>query len=362
MDEPCEDTFLAIVRYHFIPLSSFGHFLIFPHGAFHAHMTGLLGSSIMTADMMDLELMRSPLATRFYEEAVNEDRLALLQNIIEELIEIYGQPYNHFRDGEDAALLGTTNIIEEGKIAYVSAISMDDLIKNRNQLRNFYTDIWDYEHLIIDLRGNPGGYVEYFIEILLRPLLNDTVEIPVCYYFYIDGRYVQRYRTLSHFPVHPFSNIAILESYRLVDEIIMENDLSELNLADMERLQYGTAVGGKQPLTPLRIAPHETDTVYSGKIWLLTDNKMASGAQLAAWLVKELELATLVGDITGGCMGGPRTMALMPNTGVLFQFDIFYMTDSRGRPLEAGTIPHHFNKEGMDALETALAMIEEGEY
>jgi len=42
--------------------------------------------------------------------------------------------------------------------------------------------------------------------------------------------------------------------------------------------------------------------------------------------------------------------------------DLFYVTDSRGRPLEAGTIPHIFNREGMDALETVLALIEKGDY
>jgi len=53
-------------------------------------------------------------------------------------------------------------------------------------------------------------------------------------------------------------------------------------------------------------------------------------------------------------------LAFMPNTGIIFYFDIFYVTDSRGRPLEAGTIPHFFNRPGMDALETVLALIAEG--
>jgi len=40
---------------------------------------------------------------------------------------------------------------------------------------------------------------------------------------------------------------------------------------------------------------------------------------------------------------------------------LFYVTDRYGRPLEAGTIPHYFNRPGMDALETVLAMIEEAD-
>ncbi|MCL2221058.1 MAG: hypothetical protein FWC20_02090 [Oscillospiraceae bacterium] len=42
--------------------------------------------------------------------------------------------------------------------------------------------------------------------------------------------------------------------------------------------------------------------------------------------------------------------------------DIERFTDRYGRPLEAGTIPHHFNHPGMDAMETVLALIAAGEY
>jgi C-terminal processing protease CtpA/Prc len=95
---------------------------------------------------------------------------------------------------------------------------------------------------------------------------------------------------------------------------------------------------------------------------MLTDQTMGSAAQAAAWYAKETGQITLVGNTTGGAFGGPRTMAFMPNTGIIFYFDIFYITDAKGRPLEAGTIPHHFNLPGMDALETVLALIDEGNY
>ena len=61
-------------------------------------------------------------------------------------------------------------------------------------------------------------------------------------------------------------------------------------------------------------------------------------------------------------MGGPRIYVTLPNSGILFVIDVFYVTDAHGRPLEAGTIPHYFNRDGMDALETVLALIEEGNY
>jgi len=61
--------------------------------------------------------------------------------------------------------------------------------------------------------------------------------------------------------------------------------------------------------------------------------RMFSGAQIAAWLAKNSGFATLVGEITGGCWGGLRLISAMPNTGILFQFDAFYITDRYPRPL-----------------------------
>jgi C-terminal processing protease CtpA/Prc len=99
------------------------------------------------------------------------------------------------------------------------------------------------------------------------------------------------------------------------------------------------------------------DLNFNGKIWMLVNENMGSAAQVAAWFAKESGFATLVGDITGGSYGGPRTNARLPNTGIALTFDMLYPIDAHGRPLEAGTIPHHFNLPGLDALETVLTII-----
>ncbi|MCL2248721.1 MAG: S41 family peptidase [Oscillospiraceae bacterium] len=111
------------------------------------------------------------------------------------------------------------------------------------------------------------------------------------------------------------------------------------------------------------ISPSQTRrSDYNGKIWLLTSDFTGSAAQVATWLFKESGLATLVGDVTAGYFGGERIRRYLPSTGIPFIFDVLYFTDHNGRPLEAGTIPHHFNRPGMDAMETVLALIAEGEY
>jgi hypothetical protein len=146
-----------------------------------------------------------------------------------------------------------------------------------------------------------------------------------------------------------------------IAEIIENYDFPELNLLDMERMDYGFPI--QTIINPRLHYPRFCiEPTFPGKIWLLTGPHMGSATQISAWAARESGFATLVGDVTGGNYGGPRTFVALPNSGIAFEMDLFYVADSRGRPLEAGTILHIFNREGMDALETVLALIAEGEY
>jgi len=53
----------------------------------------------------------------------------------------------------------------------------------------------------------------------------------------------------------------------------------------------------------------------------------------------------------------------LPNTGIVVRFGVAYYTDPTGRPLQGyGIQPHLPNRPGLDALETVLALIAEGNY
>jgi len=256
----------------------------------------------------------------------------------------------------------TSNIIEVGRIAYVSSgNSMAELWWGRRIINMTFIQLSGFEHLIIDMRGNGGGDVEAFIDILLRPILRVPIETPNAFFFFIDGPYVRRFGDILFKPTTYNGNMTITEPYRPVNEILADFEFTDITYTDFERFDYGAPAGRLDPIMPPRGVYWRVPNFY-GHIWLLTCNTMGSAAQQAAWLAQETGHITLVGDITGGCIGGPRTMAFLPNTGIIFYFDIFYITDRHGRPLEAGTIPHYFNRPGLDALKTVLAMIEEGVY
>lgn len=137
-----------------------------------------------------------------------------------------------------------------------------------------------------------------------------------------------------------------------------------LKLTDKDKLLIDNGFRMEFSLSPSRSTRQRfnNQAAFNVKIWLLVGNNSTSAAQIASWAMKDSGLATLVCDVTGGVFGGTRQFITLPNSGVQFEMDLLYVVDSTGRPLEAGTIPHHFNRPGMDALATTLAIIAEGGY
>jgi len=369
MDEPCEDMFLAIVFTHFYPLMGTGHFLIFSIDNFSYMRGRAYGGYGGPHRVMNVQLLHSPLAMRFYGSRL-QNQAAFIE-ALQAVVDGLEQPMtNHMYgtllgDNEPRNRTAFTQVIEEGRIGYIFAGSFMTLRRYQTQIFNFYREIADFEHLIIDLRGNGGGNINEFLDALLRPHLTEAVDDPLSFHFFIDGPHIRRFGDVLFASTTSSGFRTITEPYRPVRDVLAEHDLTDTHLPDFERLHYG-APSGKTVARHGRIEPNNArfnnQPPFGGKIWMLTDSRMGSAATAAAWYSMEVGLATHVGDVTGGALGGPRTTVLMPNTGIVFYFDIFYMTDARGRPLEAGTIPHHFNRPGMDALETVLALIEEGDY
>ena len=99
---------------------------------------------------------------------------------------------------------------------------------------------------------------------------------------------------------------------------------------------------------------------------MLIDNGVASGAEWATLLFYQSDLATVVGESGGGHFADPgltTTFFSLPNTGIIIRYDVGYpVCRYTGRSLEEGAVPHFFNRPGLTALETALALITEGAY
>ena len=249
----------------------------------------------------------------------------------------------------------TTNIIEEGRIAYIAprcfliaSMSSEAAQQYERQVLDFLNQISGYEHLIVDLRGHMGGVTNFFFNNIVRPTAGRTLRAK-------GYAFVQNGRHISTSPLHimpPMGGIPIDREFIPVHELLEYAYLPELNIQDMERMDYSFRF-------QLTVAPGGPQ-LFDGKIWLLASTGIGSAAQIITWFVEETGFATIVGDITGGNYGGLSTHMRLPYTNLLVRFDQAYVTNSRGRPLEAGTIPNHFTRPRMDALETTLALIAEG--
>jgi hypothetical protein len=214
----------------------------------------------------------------------------------------------------------------------------------------FYENITNASYLIIDLRGNRGGLPSHFYRFVASPLLNHSVRLPALVH-YLGGVYTdESIRNFSQ-TLGGFEHIL----YRRV--VDCKKSLLYLDRGIDFYRSYESALF-------ISANARHNEAVFDGCIFILTDNRTASGAEAAVAIFKYNNVATVVGETTLGIMGTGfdplRAIISLPNTGILILFDIAYFTDPYGRPLQGyGIQPHYFNRPGMDALETVLAMIGE---
>jgi len=240
----------------------------------------------------------------------------------------------------------TTYIIEEDVIAYVHIASFLGNMQFDNQtLLPFFEEIQHFEHLIIDLRGNGGGFTTYFPAIVFGTLVNESSHF-TSYEFFIASEITEA------FFVNPMSLCGgMLYDIRPAAEFVAERGFEYFNPDDLALLDYVI-------IRETIIVPTDEGVPFDGKIWLLVDGGSASASENAANLSAATGFATVVGEPTAGVTGVIYTFAALPNTGLLFRIDLGYTIDAYGRSLEEfGFIPHIFNMDGMDALETVLSII-----
>jgi len=64
--------------------------------------------------------------------------------------------------------------------------------------------------------------------------------------------------------------------------------------------------------------------------------------------------------LAGVLVGQEDIFFSLPRTEHIVGMDLFYITDETGRAMEEFPVePHYFNRPGMDALDTVLAIIAE---
>lgn len=159
-----------------------------------------------------------------------------------------------------------------------------------------------YKALVIDIRGNSGGNMEYWQKFLLPKLLKNQKEVSN-HLFFKDSQRAK----------------LILADETLNIEKVSNVDLSAIKLEhseDLKKFDYYIR-------NTIVVNPDESDknNAYEGKIFLLVDKNVFSAAEGFASFMKNSKSATLVGQDTGGdgiTLGVINDV--MPNSGLVFTY------------------------------------------
>lgn len=213
-----------------------------------------------------------------------------------------------------------TKILIEDELAYmkVEAMSYYHIEEDYPKIKSFLKDVEDYDKLIIDIRGNNGGFDEYW-ENIVKLLINHTYSAE--YYSFFK----QKSKTSTDtFRVSNITTIRDLDSNVL--EQFPEEIKTDFNFYKINSIQ----------LSP------EEDINFKGKIYLLVDQEVKSSAEKFAAFAKDTGFAKLVGEKTGGGMTFEEIpMVYLPYGGYIITYSKELVLNSDGTiNMETKTTPH----------------------
>lgn len=168
----------------------------------------------------------------------------------------------------------------ENKVGYMyipqmnsASGSIDDDMK---RISSYIKEIKDYQSLIIDIRGNTGGDDQYWIDLVSN--ISD-----------------KRYKCKGYRLFRNSSNV--IENYTKSRNVNLNNidELPILSNMPKEATNMFTHFEYNE-----EIVEGKAKVPFKGKIYLLVDNDVFSGAESFAIFCKEQKFATIIGSETGG--------------------------------------------------------------
>jgi C-terminal processing protease CtpA/Prc len=167
-----------------------------------------------------------------------------------------------------------TTILESGKIGYLYIGSFGHHVEQYyDEVLAFYEEIEDFDYLIIDIRGNTGGFYSVWINGIVEPLIHEPV-VHTQYFAYRTDEYVSN-----------------LQSY-LLEDIVAKNTFDYLPpevLTDKFRIHKNYMTYNP-----------DGELNFTGEIILLIDNIVYSAAEGFTNFCREYEFATIYGTTSGG--------------------------------------------------------------
>jgi len=231
----------------------------------------------------------------------------------------------------------TSLIIEEGKIAYLKIDSfMGTYDVDRERVIAFLDEVRGYDHLILDISQNSGGSDDYWRDLLVEQLANETLS-STNYALVRNSENTAKYlqEAFGEDGLRPIAELPALPQLEARDREIATHFLENT----------------------LTIEP--TGDGFHGKIWLLVGNLVYSSAEAFTVFCRDTGFATIVGTATGGDgIGIDPIFIRLPNSGILVRYSpLFGLNPDGSSNEEYGTTPDILSPDGEEPLVTALRAI-----
>lgn len=323
------ETFVRIMSDLSREFGSFAHICVVEPVSYYRTMDGETWESTTKKELYESEQVQA-----FYRWQTDlpyyRQQLESMQQASELKENGEGQPVN-------SVIEENIQLSRQGDIAVVRLKSLYFYGEELNQviiekLRTFCRENLDAQHFIIDITGNSGGSTHIWSEGLDPLWAGKTIPYQMVAAYKLGSVNVQMWDgALKSTPYTELKPLAFLNTvkYPKLDMQSLEGcdgvaeQITQYDYTDV------TNPGGKE---------------FEGQVWILTDGRVASSAEILAQFGKKSDFCTLVGTQTRG-MGGvivqPATMvATMPNCGMLMQYAPFYFINEDGTCLDVeGTHP-----------------------
>lgn len=323
------ETFVRIMSDLNQELRSFAHISVEEPVSYYRMMDGVYWENTVKKELYesdqvqafyqweaDLPYYRQQLESAQQASALEEDGEGELDNsVIEENIQMS-------RQGDIAVV--------RLKSLYFYGEELNQVIIEK--LRTFCRENLDAQHFIIDITGNPGGSSLIWSE-GLDPLWAGKV---------FSREEVAAYK-LGSVNVQMWDGALENTPYTELKPLASLNT-AEYPKLDMQSLESCDGVVEQITQYDYTDVTNPGGEEFEGRVWILTDGRVASSSEMLAQFGKKSDFCTLVGTQTGGASGvivQPATMAAaMPNCGMLMRYAPFYFINEDGTCLDMeGTHP-----------------------
>ena len=246
---------------------------------------------------------------------------------------------------EDVAYLQIYSFLDKGYYALVRPVRHFYFETEQQQLLDFFAEIYDFEHLIIDIRGRADGFGEYFLPLILQPNLTQEVQARF-YAFHMDGDFAHSVSSAFR----AWHNLGGLQP-----AAALAQNLPYIQTDDLEQLTHGFPIdiSARISARPTAGAP-----AFGGNIWLLTDTDNFSGPnQMYLQLARQAGF-NIIYESNPQSVGWATSFVRLPHSGLSLRYNPLYFTDSLGRALEEfPLVPDHILPHGVQNPEDVLSIV-----